>query len=99
MSDIELGIEGTGEVTTIRRTTPRLFGVVVTPLSQCPFNFLSLQLLDQNSIYLFSVRRAIEKELRRICLEKFGDENSCKRAAGGSLILSIQRQDLLSRDS
>src|ERR1700739_1430096 len=53
---------------------------------------------DEDSIYLFSVRRAIDKELRRICLEKFGDEASCRRAPVSTLLNSSQKQQLLSRE-
>jgi hypothetical protein len=53
---------------------------------------------DEHSLYLYSVRRALEIELRRICLQKFGDEGSCSRLAVHTLLNSIQKQKLLSRE-
>jgi hypothetical protein len=53
---------------------------------------------EESAIYLFGVRRAIDKELRRICLQRFGDESSCRRSSGGLLLNSIQRQGLLGND-
>jgi hypothetical protein len=50
---------------------------------------------DPAAIFLFTVRRAIDRELRRICLEKFGDESSCRRSPASLLLNSIQRQQLL----
>jgi hypothetical protein len=51
---------------------------------------------DPTAIYLFTVRRAVDKELRRICLKKFGDEASCRRSSAGLLLNSMQRQNLAS---
>jgi hypothetical protein len=53
---------------------------------------------DPTAIFLFTVRRAIDRELRRICLEKFGDEGSCRRSSASLLLNSIQRQQLLSHE-
>jgi hypothetical protein len=53
---------------------------------------------DPTAIYLFTVRRAIDKELRRICLQQVGDEGSCRRSSASLLLNSMQRQQLVSHE-
>jgi hypothetical protein len=54
--------------------------------------------IDPDVEYLFRVRRALEIELRRICLARVGDEDRCKRYAGHQLVSSLRKLDVVGDD-